>query len=284
MWRLRLDTMRWEEGPPLLRERWHFACVAVEGGEEHGSLVCAGGHGAQRDVESLAPAGAGWVQRPPLSSGYRRYFGSVACGDGELLPLGGMRDHEVVASVERLDLATGTCTPRQPPLLEPWSFFAYAALRGGRVVIAGGRGPGGRLLATAELYDPATGARTQLPPMSTSRSSAQGVVLSDGRFAVLGGRSNVNTTLASCQALDLRTLQWAPLPDMIQPHSGFAAFAVGSSVVVAGGGGEGPFYHPLDSVEVLELSSQSWRAVPEARIPDAVFRPGCALVPHAPPA
>jgi hypothetical protein len=106
-------------------------------------------------------------------------------------------------------------------------------------------------------------------------------MLSDGRFAVLGGSDN-GAPLVSCEALDLRTLRWAPLPDMLQPRYGCAAFAVGSSVVVAGG--YGPGHQPVDSVEVLELGSPSWRAVPEARMPRAVFRPGYALDPHVLPA
>ena len=106
--------------------------------------------------------------------------------------------------------------------------------------------------------------------------------MSDGRFAILGGHNDVGTTLASCEALDLHTLRWAPLPDMIQPRYAFAAFAAGSSIAVAGG--RRPGHQLLDSVEVLELDPPSWRAVPEARMPDAVRRPGCALDPHVLPA
>ena len=90
-----------------------MACVVAEGGEVHGSLVCVGGVGAGDGVESLAPAAAGWVQRPPLSSGGRAWFGAVACGAGGLLLLGGLRDGGASASVERL---------------EPRCDFAYAAL------------------------------------------------------------------------------------------------------------------------------------------------------------
>ena len=139
------------------------------------------------------------------------------------------------------------------------------------------------MLATAELYDPATGTRTRLPSMATPRRIPEGVVLSDGRFAVLGGYNNFGQ-LASCVVLDLRTLQWAPLPHMLQPRLHFAVFSVGSSVVVAGG--RGPGHQPwLDSVEVLELDEPDsrWRAVPGAQMPHALSNPGYALDQRVPP-
>ena len=185
-----------------------------------------------------------------------------------MLLLGGERDGGVTASVERLDPATGVCT-QLPPLLGPRYSFAWGVLGDGRVVIAGGRDGAYNVTATAEVYDPSTGVSTALPPMSTPRYGAAGVVLEDGRLAVIGG-SNYGGLLASCEALDLRTLRWEPLPDLQQARYEHAAWAVGGAIMTAGRGG-------TDSVETLD---GDWRTVASARLPGHLFGAGFTTMGH----
>jgi hypothetical protein len=191
----------------------------------------------------------------------------VACADGSVLLFGGYRDG-ILASVERLDPATGVCT-QLPPLLEPRCDFAWGVLGDGRVLIAGGYDAGYAILATAEVYDPSTGVSTALPPMSTPREGVAGVVLEDGRFAVIGGWNGGR--LASCEALDLRTLRWEPLPDLQQARFGHAAWAVGGTIVTAGG-------HTADSVEALD--GERWRTVASARLPEPLDGAGFTTMGH----
>ena len=138
-------------------------------------------------VEALQPGAEAWAPRLPLSSGGVSGHGAAALGDGQVLIMGGVRQGQLTARVERLDPASGTCTPL-PPLLSPRWCFASGVLADGRVAVAGATA-GGQILSSAEVYDPAAGARVALPPMDTPRGFAPGVVMDDGRFAVIGGQS-----------------------------------------------------------------------------------------------
>ena len=263
---LELDTRQWRGLPALGRGRSYGACVAQGGG----TLLCIGGFAQglyTACVEALGAGAAAWEDRPNLSSGGRSSFAAVACADGSVLLLGGIREGAVTASVERLDPATGVCT-QLPPLLGPRYGFAWGVLGDGRVVIAGGRDAGYAVTTTAEVYDPSTGVSTALPPMSTPRVCAAGAVMEDGRLAVIGGWNGVS--LASCEALDLRTLRWEPLPDLQQARYGHAAWAVGGTIVTAGGG--------TDSVEALD--GDRWRTVVSARLPGLLEGAGFTTTGH----
>jgi len=56
-----------------------------------------------------------------------------------------------------------------------------------RVLIAGGSGYGGNLVASAELYDPATGTFSPTGSMTTERDDHTATLLSDGRVLIVGG-------------------------------------------------------------------------------------------------
>ena len=96
-------------------------------------------------------------------------------------------------------------------------------------------------------------------------------MLPDQRFAVLGGCNENNAPLSSCEAYDAASNTWQPLPPMLEPRYGCAAWAVGGCVLVAGGGGQ-------DSAEVLDVAEGVWRRVPGAQLPRAISSPGYALV------
>jgi len=71
-------------------------------------------------------------------------------------------------------------------------------LSDGRVLIAGG-GNSSKAFASAELYDPKTGAFSATGSMETTRQLETATLLSDGRVLVVGGEDNDNAMLATAE-------------------------------------------------------------------------------------
>lgn len=75
---------------------------------------------------------------------------------------------------------------------------ATALLRTGKVLVAGGYGNTGAI-ATAELYDPATGVWSAAGTMSTARSYSTVTVLTSGKVLVAGGLSATGWRVADAE-------------------------------------------------------------------------------------
>jgi hypothetical protein len=246
-WRLDLATMRWAPMPSLVRASAEHACCAVRGALVVLGVVTQGGGGLDSNsrVEILSEGAEAFVNLPTLSCSKISDAAVIAVEEsesaaGQVLLLGGVTvPGGSSSSVHLVDLATGMCTPQPGVLHARWE-FAAAKLRDGRVVCAGGGGPGH---ISAEVFGPplqggadAAWTWSALPKMSVCRYSSCGCVMSDGRFAVFGGGSN------TCEALTFHgdnyaDAQWEPLPPMHDVRMGSACAAVAGCVIVVGGDG-----------------------------------------------
>ena len=120
--------------------------------------------------------------------------------DGRVLIAGGSED----GSAELYDPATGLFVSTGS-LVTPRSSAEARRLPGGKVLILGGTAWSGQdyaVLASAELYDPATGTFSLTGSMTVGRIGMAVALLRDGRVLVAGGRNDENTDLASAEVYD----------------------------------------------------------------------------------
>jgi hypothetical protein len=111
-------------------------------------------------------------------------------------------------------------------------------LRDGRVLITGGlslpRGSTKNVtLATAEVYDPATGEFTLTGSLSKPRYTHAAALLPDGRVLIAGGSDGTSGTLAAAEVVDPSTGTFSTAGTMILTRNAqsalYATFAISLS-------------------------------------------------------
>jgi hypothetical protein len=270
--RLDLATLAWGGGstvPPDLPAPWTgFSRGPLSGGR----LVVAGGESlASLGGESLAvafewaPGRAAGTPRPPMGSP-RAYAGAAVRSDGRMLVAGGAGAGgalagAALASVELL-AADGNGWAALPPMAAARCGAVAGRLPGGQVIIAGGAtgGDNDESLASAELWDPATGAWAALPPMAHARNCAAGRAQPSGRFAVLGGVGVDDAHREDAEAFDSVSRAWEPLPPMPRDMVGGVAVAVAGGLLAVGG--KTLFGATLFDAMLFEEESGRWFTLP----------------------
>ena len=110
-------------------------------------------------------------------------------------------------------------------------------LPNGKILIAGGSTFGGTYLATAELYDPATGVFTTTGSMSAGRNQHVATLLPNGKVLIAGGYTG-SSRLATAELYDPALGTFAPTVGSMgykrMAHS--ATLLLSGKVLIAGGG------------------------------------------------
>lgn len=199
------------DGPAASTEMFDPATNAVSPGPEMGSpradavvallangqVLIAGGYDGESALASaemydpvtntMSPTGAMTTARTSHAG--------VTLADGRILIMGGSdREGHVVAGAELFDPATGTFVPTGSMAAARYKFGA-ALLGNGRALVAAGtdeRDAGGAMRST-EIYDPASGAFQDGPPLLHARYKIAGslVALPGERVLIAGGADEV---------------------------------------------------------------------------------------------
>lgn len=191
-----------------------------------------------------------------------RTFPSVVALGPHLYVCGGERGKngkEVLASVERLDVASGGAAGSrvwEPVAAMPRKSSAATAvaLRGSLYVCGGHRGC--KTYKQVCRYDPDLDRWSEAPAMLGARGGAGGICVDD-RIYLLGG-NNGHQALSCGEVFDPDAGRWAPLPRMRERRIGAAVAAAGGHIYVCGGGTGTAL---LSSVERFSLTSWCWERV-----------------------
>jgi hypothetical protein len=149
-----------------------------------------GGDDAYNDFSSAElfnPANGKWTRTGSMETARYRATATLL-RDGKVLIAGGGVNGTILSSAELYDPATGKFT-RTGSMTIGREFQNGTLLRDGRVLVAGGVGEIDYLaqdLASAEIYDPATGTFAATGPMvAPMGSSALSALLPNGRVLVM---------------------------------------------------------------------------------------------------
>jgi N-acetylneuraminic acid mutarotase len=163
----------------------------------NGNVLITGGHSdswnnfsGRASAEVYNPATGTFALAGSMAEGRYRHTETLL-RNGKVLVTGGFGDRTALASAELYDPATNTWT-RTGNMREARGEHTATLLPNGKVLIAGGAPGIDRehfSLASAELYDPATGTFSSIGDMGHPRHDHTATVLLDGTVLLAGGFS-----------------------------------------------------------------------------------------------
>lgn len=159
---------------------------------------------------------------------------------GKMLSIGG--SGPLVVSYDPVGEATGLAgvLPLAPEL-----FQARVQLTDGRVLSFGGLDLNGAPIASASIYDPASGATTSVGPMLSPRAGAAAARLSNGKVLIVGGISTIDFTdpttffngiLGTSELFDPATNAFTAGPTLIEKKAFATATLLNNGQVLVAGG------------------------------------------------
>lgn len=157
---------------------------------------------------------------------------------------------------------------------------AAAVLADGRVLVAGGyyadlpANPPRRMLASSELFNPATGTWSRTGSLLEARYGASAVTLADGRVLIVGGWPIVQngpaplfgplpTPLASAEVYDPETGRWSRAGELDLARTNFVLVALADGGALVAGGRvwlEPPGYarEPTSRTDRFDPKTSTW--------------------------
>ncbi len=243
----------------------------------NGKVLVAGGAGGAiglvdfDSAELYDPATGTWTMTGSMSNA-RRFHTATLLPDGKVLVAGGFFDIPFsillagtpLSSAELYDPATGTWTTTGQ-LGDARYYHTATLVSGGKVLVTGGKtGPSryGPSIATAELYDPATGTWNRTGSLANKRFSHTATFLGNGKVLVAGGveySGNGYFNLATAELYDSQSETWTPAGSLGTARALHTATLLSTGKVLVAGGVDQPG-RSLASAELYDPSSGNWGA------------------------
>jgi hypothetical protein len=129
-------------------------------------------------------------------------------------------------------------------------------LANGKILVAGGRAGNGAPIASAELYDPATGLWTTTGSLNDARHDHTATLLPNGQVLVVGGLSSSNL-LKSAELYDPITRLWTRAGNLNDGRNNHTATLLPSGCVLIAGG-EDRDKKSLQTAELYDPATGVW--------------------------
>jgi len=209
--------------------------VLVAGGQNLSDGV------AHTSAEIYDPATGAWDPAGPLAIGRFNHTATLL-PNGKMLVVGGQNgppaSYQYFASAEIYDLATNAWSAAGS-LSTARGQHTATLLLNGKVLVVGGQnivGGSPQYLASAELYDPATGGWSPTGPLATGRSEHTATLLPNGKVLVVAGSNGVDLT--SAELYDPANGTWSATGalDPAGPRLGHTATLLPDGKVLIAGG------------------------------------------------
>ena len=238
-----------------------------------GQVLISGGYntvlGSLNTAELFDPKTQAFHLLPSRLETPRELFTATTLTDGTVLIAGGFNTHRgrTQATAEIYDPKTQVFTPAAGAMAEDRFGHDAVRLADGRVLIVGGthwfvRRPGVPL-ASAEIYDPATGRfHPTHGPMAFARDRPTATLLPDGTVLVAGGQNGAEEPVQA-ELFDPKSETFRTLPSpLTAPRMAHSAASLPDGTVLLSGGWSVPLAATTGSVEMFDPETQTFAAAP----------------------
>ena len=212
-----------------------------------------------------AAAGGSWAATGPIPVPIVADHVAAVLKDGKVLVAGGRGSNGSNAAAALFDPATGKWTAAGTMAAGREEATA-TTLPDGRVLVAGGVQTGAsglNYLASAEIFDPATGKWSVTGPMAKGRAAYSAALLKTGKVLVAGGISGGHDPLiTSAELYDPATGSWSSTAAMPNGRAETPAVTLTDGTVLIAGG-RGPAHSAsLQDILIYDPAAGTWAPAP----------------------